>query len=333
MRACLIGAGLGLLLHGCAGIYNVVEFEVLEPATVTLPAEISQIIVLNRAPITLDAFEPKDVEGLEKEHLVILDTLIVKSIQRGLLNVFRESPIERFHQPIWVDDRRMDNRMLEDLVLTKREVDEICRENGGDAILGLESYSMDYQEHVQSFSDSYFTATKYYQISNIIKWNIYLPGSPRPFDSYTMVDTLYFTEIQDGEVIRRFSTAQMLIESFYKSGMRYGRYLVPVWNRTSRNLYKGKEEELRHASKLTDKGDWDQAYEIWEALSESKDRTSAAKALYNMAVFYELEDQLDSASRLVDEALKLDTLDLIRSYKEEIDTRILNRGELFKQVR
>jgi tetratricopeptide (TPR) repeat protein len=320
-------------LHGCAGIYNVVEFEVLEPASVTLPAEISQIIVLNRAPITLHAFEQKDVEGLEKKHLMILDTLIVKSIQRGLLDVFRESPVERFHHPIWLDERREDTTKLEDMVLTRREVDEICSDNGGDAILSLESYFMDYQEHVQSFSDSYFTATKYYQISNIIQWNIYLRGSPKPFDSYTMVDTLYFTEIQDGEVIRRFSTSQMLTESFYKSGMRYGRYLVPLWTRTTRNLYKGKEEELRHASKLTSQGNWDQAFEIWEALSESDETASAAKALYNMAVFYELEDQLDSASLLVDKALKLDTLDMIRSYKEEIDMRILNRSELFKEVR
>ncbi len=52
-----------------------------------------------------------------------------------------------------------------------------------------------------------------------------------------------------------------------------------------------------------------------------------------MAIFHELDDQLDSASRLVDEALKRDTLELIRNYKEEIDTRILNQKELLEQVR
>ncbi len=310
-----------------------VEFEVLEPATVSLPESVSQLIVLNRAPVSLNSFEKKDVEGLESSHLMILDTLIVKNIQRGLLDVFLESPIDRFHRPIWLDDRREDTTMLEALVLTRREVDDICRESGGDAILSLESYFMDFEEHAQSLLYPYFTAVKYYEISTLIKWIIYLPGSPKPFDRYTMVDTLYFTEVLDGELIRSYSTAQMLTEAFYKSGSKYGRYLVPVWNNTSRSLYKGREEALRKASKLTNKGNWDQAYKIWEGLSEAEDNTSAAKALYNMAISYELEDQLDSASYLVNKALERDTLDVIRTYKEEIDTRIMNRNELFKQVR
>lgn len=310
-----------------------VEFEVLEPASVSLPEQVNQLIVLNRAPITLNAFEKKDVEGLQHKHLMILDTMIIKSIQRGLLEVFQESPIERFHRPLFLDDRREDTTMLDALVLTRREVDDICMNSRGDAIISLESYFLDYEEHVQSFSDSYFTATKYYEISSILKWIIYLPGTPRPFDSYTMVDTLYFTEIMDGEIIRRFSTAQMLTEAFYKSGQKYGKYLVPVWDKTTRKLYKGKEEELRNASKLTNQGQWDEAYKIWEGLSFDENNSSAAKALYNMAIFHELDDDLQRASVLADEALKRDTLELIRSYKEEIDTRIMNQKELFKQVR
>lgn len=322
-----------MLLHGCAGIYNVVEFEVLEPASVSIPEEVNQLIVLNRAPISLNSFEKKDVEGLEQRHLMILDTMIVKSIQRGLLNVFQESPIDRFHRPIFLDDRREDTAMLDALVLTRREVDDICLNSRGDAILSLESYFLDYKEHIQSFSDSYFTASRYYEISTILKWIIYLPGSPRPFDSYTMADTLYFTEIMDGEIVKRFTTSQMLTESFYKSGRKYGRYLVPVWDKTTRKLYKGKEEELRKASKLTNQGKWDEAYEIWEGLSLSEDNNSAAKAFYNMAIYHELDDDLQRASFLANEALNRDTLELIRSYKEEMDTRILNQKELIKQVR
>ncbi|MDX2431590.1 MAG: DUF6340 family protein [Bacteroides sp.] len=310
-----------------------VEFEVLEPATASLPEEVKQLIVLNRAPVSLNSFEQSDVEGLEEKHLTILDTLIVKSIQRGLLNVFRESPIERFHYPLWLDDRREDTSMVEALILTRREVDDICRKNVGDAILSLESYSMDYEMHVESFLGSHITASMYFEISTIIKWIIYLPGHPKPFDRYTMVDTLFFTEVQNGEVLQRYNNSQIISEAFYKSGRKYGKYLVPVWNTTSRSLYKGKEEALRKASKLTDRGDWDQAYEIWEGLSKGENGTAAAKALYNMAIFNELDDKLDSAAYLVNEALKRDTLELIRNYKEEIDTRILNQKELFEQVR
>lgn len=322
-----------LFLNACASIYNVVEFEVLEPATVSLPENVQQLLILNRAPLTVDAFEREDIQGLEYKQLIILDTLIVKSIQRGLLDVLKESPIERFHRPLWIDDRRKGTKFLEDLVLTRREVEDICRENGGDAILSLESYSMDYERHIKPYPGSDMTLTAYYEISSIIEWNIYLPGSPRAFDSYTMVDTLFFLEVQDGDLVRRYQTVEVLTEAFYASGKKYGRYLVPIWNRATRILYKGKEHALREAARLTNQGNWDSAYVIWEELSDSPDSTAAAKALYNMAVYHELEDQLDQANELIEQAYRLDALEMISSYKEEMETRILNQRELYKQVR
>ena len=317
-----------LFLNSCASIYNVVEFEVLEPAPVRLPENVQQLLILNRAPKSADVFQKNDIEGLQKEQLFILDTIIVNNLKRGLLSVLQESPVDRFHRPLWLDDRRRDTTSLDDLVLTRREVEDICREYGGDAILSLESYSMDYEEHLLRYSYS-----KYYEISSIVKWNIYLPGSPRAFDSYTMIDTLFFKEMQEGLISEGLNAVEMLTESFYVSGRKYGRYMVPVWNRASRTLYKGKEAELKEASKYTDQGDWESAYDIWEKLSESSDSTLAAKALYNMAVYHELDDQLDRANELIEQAYKLDDLEIITSYKEEMETRILNRGELYKQVR
>ncbi|MCK4751773.1 MAG: hypothetical protein KAT15_32175, partial [Bacteroidales bacterium] len=80
-------------------------------------------------------------------------------------------------------------------------------------------------------------------------------------------------------------------------------------------------------------GEWDQVYGIWESLSTGIDSTLAAKALHNMAIFHELEDNLDSANLLVTSALEYDTLEAVKAYKEELDMRILNRNELYKQVR
>ncbi len=98
--------------------------------------------------------------------------------------------------------------------------------------------------------------------------------------------------IQDGESIPIPSAIEMVAELFRNSGEKYGRYLVPVWNRTSRTLYKGKGDSLKLASKYTDNGDWDEAFSIWKDLSQSTDSTSVSKAYYNMAVYYELEDNL-----------------------------------------
>ncbi|RLD87604.1 MAG: hypothetical protein DRJ29_17965 [Bacteroidetes bacterium] len=57
-----------------------------------------------------------------------------------------------------------------------------------------------------------------------------------------------------------------------------------------------------------------------------------AKAYHNLAVYYELEDNLDSASIMLDLSLEHDTLDVDTVYREELDVRILNRKDIMKQV-
>jgi hypothetical protein len=223
---------------------------------------------------------------------------------------------------------------MADLILTRKEVDALCTELNADAILSLESYSMDLNEFSKYYEDApSLLMTRYYEMSSRVLWMIYLPGSPRPFDSYTMVDTLFFTELLDGQFRGYHSATSMISEAFTNSGMKYGRYLVPVWAHASRVLYKGPEDALKQASKLTRLGEWDSAFAIWEEASKTGDSTLVAKAFHNMAVYYELEDLLDTATYLVSRAMAYDTLETIRAYSEELDTRVENRQELYKQVR
>ena len=51
-----------------------------------------------------------------------------------------------------------------------------------------------------------------------------------------------------------------------------------------------------------------------------------------MAIYYELEDNLDSASYMLNSALAFDSLDVVKNYREELDIRILNQTEVIDQV-
>ena len=87
------------------------------------------------------------------------------------------------------------------------------------------------------------------------------------------------------------------------------------------------------AADYTDNGDWESAKQVWSDLSENEDHKTSAKALNNLAVYYELEDKLDSANYYLDRALQLDSLEATIEYKEEIEIRILNRDDIMKQIR
>ena len=325
---------LSLLLQGCASKYSVVEFEILEPATVEFPDHVNQLIFLNRAPISLDIWAEQNQIDMDARQLVLLDTLISNNLFRGVQEVLRNSPAEKFRTPIWLSDRRTDTALLEDRMLTKREVDNICDTIGGDVIISLEFYSVGIEQHFDYYKDAPDEVQNhYYEVSNSLKWNIHLPGSPRPFDTYSTIDTLYFSVIADGEYLTLIPGVDMLRDLFYESGYKYGSYLVPVWNHASRILYRGRNDSLKLAVKHTDEGDWEGAYSIWNHLTSEEDSTLVAKAYHNMAVYFELEDNLDSASVLLDLSLEHDTFESDKYYREELDVRILNRKDIEKQVK
>ncbi len=184
---------LSLLFQGCASNYSVVEFEILEPATVEFPDHVNQLLFLNRAPITLDIWSDQNQIGMDARQLILLDTLIINNLFRGVLDVLRNSPAENYHTPIWLTDRRTDTALLEDLILTRREVENICDTIGGDAIISLEFYYVVLDQHSDFYSDAPdVVQNQYFEVWNSLKWNIHLPGSPRPFDTYSTVDTLFF---------------------------------------------------------------------------------------------------------------------------------------------
>ena len=248
--------------------------------------------------------------------------------------MMRNSPAEKFHMPIWLSERRTDTTALEDLVLTRHEVDNICDTIMGDAIISLELYTVSMDQHFDYYKDAPDEImNQYYEVSNSLKWNVHLPGYPRPFDRYTMVDTLFFPAILDGEFLPFVSGVDMLRELFYDSGYKYGKYLVPIWTRTSRVLYSGRNDSLKRAIKYTDEGDWDRAYSVWNNMTTLEDSTLLAKAYHNMAVYLELEDDLDSASVMLDLALAHDSLEIDTLYREELDVRLLNKKEIINQVR
>ena len=326
-----------LMFHGCATTFSVVEFEVLDPATVNFPSYVQRLIILDRAPVTLDVFDPQDRSGMTQEHLEVIDTIISNALKDGIKEVLGESPYERFSDPVMLTEQRTDTAEMKNLILTKREVAELCNTYGGDAVVSLEYYSLDLDQQSEYYPGSIIEDTEtlwahFYIVSNETRWAIYLPESPRPFDTYRMRDTLYYTDYLDGEFKPIPDVIDMIRETFRYSGEKYGRYLVPVWSHASRILFRGRDASLKEAAKFTDQGDWENAFAIWKGLTGSEDSSLVSKAYHNMAVYYELEDKLDSADMLAGLAVKYDTLEISQNYKEELDTRLENKREILKQM-
>ena len=320
-----------LLLTACSGSYSLVAFEVLEPATLIFPENVSQLLLLNRLPASHRMFDEEETGDLGTRQLLMLDTLISNNIFRGLYDVLRDSPIRNFHWPIWSSERQPELMVKNDIILAKREVAELCLKNCSDVILSLEAFHLDISSKQYSLLEGTIFGYNLQLISKST-WFVYLPESPRPYDEFEVLDTMVYITGGDIKTPRPFPSNDMIKRVSHSSGSKYGRHITPVWEKTERNIYTAYHPSLRKGSKHTSEGDWEQAYILWNRLSIKGNSRNRAKACFNMAVYFELEDNLDSASYLIDRAIANSDLKLIRSYREELDTRMKKNPTIIKQV-
>lgn len=303
-----------------------VEFEVLEPATIQFPEDVRQLLVLNLLPQTHNFLDSSAVARLTHEQLIIIDTIITKNVFLGLYDVLKHSPIEWFQFPTWHVERQSDLLARSEIKLTKKEVIDLCNQKYSDAIVGLESCKLDIKFVGKAWTDEVSYSNVYQSILST-GWVLYLPANPTPFYEYLLVDSLYHIHVSDDPLV-----SEMIRNNSFENGSKFGRMLTPFWKRAVRNIYSGGNSGLRSATRQTNKGNWDEALSDWSKVADSGDSTDMAKALYNISVYYELEDSLDSASYFINRAVACDSLTPIKEYKEEIDQRIQNKQTILKQV-
>jgi len=315
------------LLPGCMTTYHVVRFEVLEPAEITFPGEVRQLLVMDRLPLAHHLMDSVSMATLGRTDYRGLDTLVSYSIYRGLWDRLQQSPVKSHNWPAWDSERQSDILASKDVKLTKKEVSDLCWANASDAVVCLESVFLKIRLEDTVYVRRQGIRKPRYKGVLTSHWAIYLPDHPKPYRERTIKDSLEHWVGAGGmnvlDVVRRLS---------WNHGQHFGEQVTPVWKQTTRKIYSGSHRTLQDATMNTRKGNWDQAFNQWTQLAESGTRIERAKAMYNLAVYYEMEDRLDSAAALMVRASQLHEASLILEYKQEIERRLQNRESIQRQV-
>lgn len=215
-----------------------------------------------------------------------------------------------------------------DVKLSKKEVAELCWKNRTDAILCLESYNLKLRLEDTTFVRGSLCRQ---HISGLLSshWVIYLPDYPKPFHESSITDSMVYWI---GPRTRYSNIYEFTRDISHQNGRRFGEKVTPFWKESSRKIFAGPNFRLMIASGKTQEGSWEEAFPSWSKLASSGNRSNQAKALYNMAVYYELEDKLDSAANLLDRSVMLNDDSLILSYHQEMHIRLQKRHFIFQQV-
>lgn len=322
---------LSSLITSCKSPQALVSIEVLHPANITYPENVEKIGFLNRAPLTMHSFDGIVKKNLSDTDLQIIDTIICNNLIKGFIEGKSNSDLDYLEDFYYLEARRKDT-LSRGSAINSEKISEICRSFGLDALVSQDYYEFKFDAVI--YPGEYNFMETYLLLIQKSRWSVYAPDSIESLDTYTYYDTLFFTRNTFDSVLIRYPTpTEMLQEGSQIMGHAFGTRNRPIWSVMDRIVYTGYEKELRQAKKYTDEGDWDKARYVWSQNLHSDSKKLAAKCAHNLAVYYEIDDEIEQALIYSKRAHELWPSLYIEQYKDELELRQLNKKDVFKQLR
>ncbi len=309
--------------------------EVLEPALVSIPPEIESVGFVNASYYPVESGLVSDTLTPEyRQGLYIMDTIVNNKIFEGLERALEESPAFETNT---LKPFRFGRKDTSDFQkpLKSSVLDMLQDETETDALVVLEHYRFSNRK-ISGYNLQHFEYEVHLLVYGMSLWRIYDMENREIIDEYVQHDTLEWIATdpysQEAAMNGLPELINALRETCYQSGYYYGSRILPLWVEVQRIIFMRGSKTLREAYYYTRAGEWERASRIWTRLYRSSNKSLAAKAAYNMALFHEIHDRLDEAIEWINRAWLLKTDSLIKRYREILLMREKARGKLMQQM-
>ncbi|MBA4321360.1 MAG: hypothetical protein C0408_00935 [Odoribacter sp.] len=280
---------------------------VVQPAPVTLPAEIKNVAVINRS---LPSEQTKKVDVIDKVLSLEgakLDKEGAEASIAGLTDELMRN--NRFSNVILITniDLRSAGLGLFPPPLDWEFVAKMCSDNQVDALFTLELFDTDTQISYQAKKTGIKTPfgvipALEHQADMITTvktgWRIYDPAGKNILDEFAVNRDITFS----GRGINPVAAAAGLMDRkeavknvALKAGRVYALRLLPFELRVNRDYYVKGTGNFKIAKRKAQTGNWDQAGELWNKETSNPKTKIAGRACYNMAIISEINGDLDLA--------------------------------------
>ncbi|MDD2300307.1 MAG: DUF6340 family protein [Fermentimonas sp.] len=299
----------GFLMISCSGL-KYLTVETREPAQVNLPEEIMRITVVNNV-----VQQPDDIgHGLlklgrsSKEREKASSDSVAVFYTEALTQFLNEADyflrVTYYNKPL-----RDDSDFFMEQALSPERMNAIRSETRADAIISLDKLIIetDKREHFRQMGYSYSDLTG--RIHSIIR--VYLPTMNGKIPAVQYNDSLYWEgfDIQDdkaySEVTLPSREEAMKILAVH-AAEKMSNVFAPHWEMQDRWYYTMSNTLMREGENFAKGADWENAILKWESFYNSQsNRVSKAKAASNIALAYEMSDNMEKALEWAREANKL----------------------------
>jgi hypothetical protein len=269
-----------------------------------------------------------------------LDSIGTLEAIRGVTQELKEN--DRFNEVKLLTDIKFKASSVGSLPspLTWEQVEDICLENGTDALFALEMYDTD--THINYSTEKTQIETPLGNIPALehiasmeilVKtgWRIYSPADKAILDEYIVPETVSFTGrgINPAVAVSALMNRESAVKGVSnKAGHIYALRLIPYRFRATRDYFVKGTDNFEIAKRRAQLGKWDEAAELWEKETSNPDRKVAGRAHYNMAIINEINGDLETARTWAQKAYADYKIKLALDYVRILENRAYNQEVL-----
>ena len=329
---------LALFLSNCMGIRHI-SIDTREPGQIDWSPNVLSVVVVNNVVQQPDSIghylwrigsESAERVSASSENLAFIYTEALAQF------IDEEEYFERvlfLHTPI-----RTDDYFFEELPLSLDDLRDILRETRADAIISLDRLIMQTEMRENFRQEGSVFGELVVRIQSGIR--IYMP-------TLEGVIPMLYNQRPDSLVWRGFVPTDRMIYGVNReeamrvlavhTAERMMNRLSPHWVAQERWFYTSLNTRMREGAAFARGNQWDRALERWESAFHSLRRAERAKAATNIALAYEVLDDLERAHewaviahQLFEEHTSANSLERRRSllHKNELQRRLNNLNRL-----
>lgn len=259
--------GVVLLFSACTTI-QYFSFERLQAADVYFPEQVRTVGVVNGVPSTNGGDGKVATEAFAQEI--------------AAANYFNQ---------VVICDSAMQS-------LTRAQTDSLIQALEVDMLFAIEQVEVELQKGTYYLSE---LMTNVPVVDGIVTPLVcaYIAGRDTPLFSVSKSDTICW------ELRPDLTEEIMLKEASEYAAKLPMQYLLPYWKEVERYYFDGGNVEMRDAGIFVREGNWEEASALWQTLYDTRKGKVKMRAAYNLALYHELQDDLEKAREYIETASSL----------------------------
>lgn len=299
MKHILLFAITIIALSACT-VYKEYPIEIYQPGLIAVPPQAENVsIVYRNFKYTNDTLQHyyQDDFKLKKAHKdpENLDSILVNMCMQELAkNLKEKNAFTNIHIfPELFKEHRGEKLPALDFDV----VNKIANTTQSDLLISLETYSCFYSEY--SSTEQY--PGKSNEVITAAVWAVYNPNTQKMLEHKTMIDTIFWNGYDDQGNYQRKSKLPPRITALkiasQMAGENYSKRFFASWQSVNRMYSVPPLPDFAAADAYVQKGEWDNAIMLWKRYADDSNGKMAINARYNLALGYEMKDELDTAQK------------------------------------